>query len=162
MTHSSGSSEFGAAERLQAESSCVRLVYEFGRLVDARNFEELVKLFDDDGEFNRPSEPNNVIKGRAALLANFRTRPNYVSAHLFSNVNVSVDSSVRAVGHSYLVMYTANPGKVGSLGVPIANPEARIGAFTEEFICKGGVWRFSRRVGRMLMVVELSQEASRL
>jgi hypothetical protein len=143
-----------ATDRAAAEWQCVKLVYEFGRLVDARDFEALVQLFDDNGEFNRPSEPANIIRGRQQLLANFRSRPNYVSAHLFSNVQVTADSPDHATGHSYLIMYTGRPDNLGPLGVPTANSEARIGMFAEEFVWKDGVWRFRRHAGRMLLVVQ--------
>jgi len=145
------SNAFSLAERTAAEWACVKLVYEFGRLVDARDFEALVQLFDEDAEFNRPSEPNKIIKGRRQLLENFKARPTYVSAHLFSNVQVTADSPKHATGHSYLIMYTAGPNNIGPLGVPTANAEARIGTFTEEFIHSDGRWLFRKRVGCMLM-----------
>lgn len=145
---------FGPTERAAAEWECVKLVYEFARLMDSRQIDELVGLFDEDAEFNRPSEPHRIIKGRNQLFADFRSRPNYVSVHLFSNVQVRAESPVRATGSSYLIMYTGKPDNIGQLGVPVANPEARIGMFTEEFICRDGVWRFRRRAGRMLLVVQ--------
>jgi hypothetical protein len=147
-------SSFGPAERLSAEWACVKLVYEFARLIDSRQMDLLVGLFDDDAEFNRPSEPHRIVKGKQDLLADFRSRPNYVSAHLFSNVHVRAERPERAVGHSYLMMYTGDPNNVGQLNVPIANTGSRIGAFTEEFVCRDGIWLFKRRVGRMLLVVQ--------
>ena len=159
MNNSLTSLSFGLAERTAAEMACVKLVYEFGRLVDAHKYEELGQLFDENAEFNRPSEPQNVIKGRQAIISNFRGRPNYVSVHLFSNIQVTATSPTHATGHSHLIMYTAKPGNIGTLGVPIANPEARIGMFAEEFVCESGIWLFSRRVGRMLMVVDLTKIA---
>jgi hypothetical protein len=154
MNNTTSLKSFGPAERIAAEWACTKLVYEFGRLVDARDYQAVVQLFDEEAEFNRPSEPDKIIRGRQQLLANFKTRPNYVSTHLFSNVQVTADGPEHAAGHSYLMMYTSTPDNIGPLGVPTASAEARIGAFAEEFVRRDGSWLFRRRVGRMLMVTQ--------
>src|SRR5579871_4587800 len=145
---------FEAGERTRVEWACVKLVYEFGRLMDAREYDALVELFAEDAEFNRPSEPKKILRGRNQLLADFKARPsNQVTTHLFSNVQVTARTGSHATGFSYLIMYTGTTENVGPVGVPFANREARIGAFTEEFVCRNGIWLFQRRSGRMLLVV---------
>src|SRR5262245_54382798 len=89
------------------ERACAGLVYDFAFFSDRQDYESLAALFTPDGAMIRPS--GAPLTGRAAILESYRLRPaERVTRHFCTNVRITVESSDRARGLTYALLYTAN------------------------------------------------------
>jgi hypothetical protein len=134
------------------EWACMRLINQFAVLNDQGQHEQLANLFIEDGRFARPTEPENFIVGREAILASFKARPaNKLTRHLISNILIEVSGPDTASGFCYVTQYSCStatePGKFGYQ----ANPTQLVGEYFDEFTLSAEGWRFRQRSGRLLM-----------
>jgi hypothetical protein len=129
---------------------CERLIHLYSMLNDAGDFEAMAGMFTEDGVFARPSQADVLIRGKAAILAAYTSRPPRFTRHLITSVVVTVEDEDKARAHSYLTLYT---GQAGS-GLPRpAEPVYLIGDFKDRFVRQGGVWKFSERLGSLALKV---------
>jgi len=144
------------AERIAAEWACERLIRRFALLNDAGEYEELVALFAEDGSFARPTDPDNPVVGRQAILDFFRTRPKRTTRHLMSNVVVDVaEDGATARSVSYVTLYSGPAG--GALPVP-ADPVQLVGAYHDKLVLTDAGWRFAERRGSVALKTRQAQE----
>ncbi len=136
-------------ERTVIEWRCEQLVQRFALLNDASDFDELVKLFTEDGVFARPTIPDQPMIGRQVILEQFRKRPPRTIRHLMANVAITAESADRASGVCYMILYSGPPPADGEKGPPTADGPALIGAFQDSFRKIDGEWLFSRRQGSL-------------
>ncbi len=136
-------------ERTVIEWRCEQLVQRFAVLNDASDFEELVKLFTEDGVFARPTIPDQPMVGRQVILEQFKKRPPRTIRHLMANVAITAESADRASGVCYMILYSGPPPAEGEKGPPKADGPALIGAFHDSFRKIDGEWLFSRRQGSL-------------
>jgi len=144
------------AERFAAEWACERLIRRFALLNDAGEYEELAALFVEDGSFARPTDPDNPVVGRQAILDFFRTRPKRTTRHLMSNIVVDIEGdggTARAV--SYVTLYSGSAG--GALPIS-ADPVQLIGAYHDKFILTDAGWRFIERRGSVALTTRQASE----
>jgi hypothetical protein len=138
-------------ERREIEWACTHLTHRFAQHLDARDYEAVVALFSEDGSLARPSNPNDVTAGRAALLAAYKARPaGKVTRHFITNTVIDVDSPTEAHGTCYILMYTALPAEGGERMQ--AEPVQAIGAYHDRFVLVDGEWKFRARVGSVSMM----------
>ncbi|HEY0526770.1 MAG TPA: nuclear transport factor 2 family protein [Stellaceae bacterium] len=145
------------AKRIAAEWACERLIRRFALLNDAGEYEELASLFVEDGSFARPTDPDNPVVGRQAILGFFRSRPKRTTRHLMSNIVVDVEDdggTARAV--SYVTLYS---GPAGSGTPPIAaDPVQLVGAYHDKLVLTDAGWRFAERRGSVALKTRQAQE----
>lgn len=139
-------------EQRDAHSACLDLIHRFPVLIDSGRFGELPALFTADATFNRPSEPDRVLRGRSAIVEDFSHRAASVGAHMVANASVEVLAPDRAVGVSYIMVVSSSPGPVSAAGFPAFPAQFRIGRFEDEYSIEGGAWRIRSRAGHMLLV----------
>lgn len=138
-------------ETLLAEQACERLIHAFARANDGRDFDTLAALLAEEATYARPTDPNNPIQGRDAIVAGFRARPETrISRHLFSNSVVTVESATEARAISDVVLYM---GAVVETGVAKAEP-ALVGGFEDRFVKRDGRWLFLARKGSLALKAE--------
>jgi len=124
------------AERIAIEHACGRLVALYANLNDKAQWEELTRLYAEDGMMARPTEPDNPIVGRAQILAAFKARSPRQTRHLCSNVVITVVSTSEATGECAMALFTPdNPPKLGS--------------FNDRFVRVGRQWLFAERRGSL-------------
>ena len=132
------------------EQQCAKLINRFSNLNDAMRYEELAALFTEDARFARPTDPDNFIAGREAILAAFQARPrDKVTRHIISNIDVEVLDPARARSLSYALLYTGSPDTPAKLGLQ-ANAVQLVGEFHDEFVKTPDGWKFSSRQGRII------------
>ena len=135
-------------ETLLAEQACERLIRSFARANDGRDFETLAALLAEEASYARPTDPNNPIQGREAIVASFRARPaTRITRHLFSNTVVTVESATEARAVSDVVLYM---GAAVEEGVAQAEP-VLIGGFEDRFVKRDGQWLFLARKGSLAL-----------
>ena len=122
---------------LEDERAIETLIRRFALLNDAGRWEDLADLFAEDAIFARPSAPDAPIRGRAAILEAFRSRPPRTARHLVCNTVVTLEGADRAAAFSYSVLIAASENG-GSVAV---------GAFEDRLVRIGGAWRFAERRG---------------
>jgi ketosteroid isomerase-like protein len=137
-------------ERAAVGWECERLIHLYAMLNDAGDFEAMAQMFTEDGVFARPSQGDVLIRGKAAILEAYTSRPSRFTRHLITSVVVTVEDPDNARAHSYLSLHTGQPGE----GVPRpAEPAWFIGDFKDRFVRRAGAWKFSERRGSLALKV---------
>ena len=138
-------------EAQSAELACSKLCNQFAVFNDAGRHEELVALFTEDGRYARPTDPDNFVSGKAAILVAFKSRPqDKITRHLITNIVVEITSTKIAKGISYVTLFSGSTNSpVDKFGFK-ANPVVLIGEYHDEFVLTKAGWRFSQRGGRLI------------
>jgi hypothetical protein len=124
-------------QRREIEWDCTRLIHVYALRSDARQWREVADLFTEDGVLARPAAPDDLIRGRAAILAAFEARPPRITRHVCANVVIEVDAANAARGSSAMLLYTSGTG------APL------IGGFEDRFVLTDAGWRFAERRGAL-------------
>lgn len=139
-----------ATDRAVIAWACERLIHHYAMLNDAGDFPAMAALFTADGAFARPTDADNLMRGRDAILAMYLARPPRFTRHMITSVVITVDDADNATGHSYLSLHTA---PAGGPAPAQADPSYLIGAFHDRFVREDGVWKFAERRGSLSMRV---------
>lgn len=124
------------ADRIAIEHACAKLVALYANLNDEGRWDEIAALYAEDGSMTRPTQPDEPIVGRGAILAAFQARPARKTRHLCSNVVIDVVSPTEATGVSAMALFTPD-------GPP------KLGSFHDRFVLKDGRWLFAARRGSL-------------
>src|ERR1700734_4198103 len=104
------SQTLSAAERIEIERACERVVYAYSRALDLGDMSAAADFFAENGSFARPMAPDKVIQGREAIRAALLTRPKtLLTKHLATNVMIAAVSRAGAAGFSYRTMISTTP-----------------------------------------------------
>ena len=128
-------------ERMLAEHQCERLIKRFAVLNDENAYDEMVGMFTESGQFARPSQPEDLLTGKAAILEAFKARPLRISRHFISNIMVDIVDQNSANAISYVLLYTAPTNSTES------KPPYLIGRFKDQLERVDGQWLFRQRLG---------------
>jgi SnoaL-like domain len=141
----------GAAERVEIERACERIVYAYSRALDMGDMSAAADFFAENGSMARPMAPEQVIRGRETIRAALLTRPRtLLTKHLATNVMIDVLSRDEARGLSYLTMISTTPP--GDTVAPyVSAGPVYFGEFKDRFLREGGEWKFLERRGSIQM-----------
>ncbi len=140
-----------AAERIEIERACERLIYEYSRALDQGDMSAAADCFAENGSMARPMMPDQVIQGRETIRAALLTRPKtLLTKHLATNVMIDVESRDSAHGISYLTMISTTPPADAKPPYLSAGP-VWWGEFKDRYVRENGVWRFLERRGSIQM-----------
>jgi hypothetical protein len=136
-----------AAERIEIERACERIVYAYSRALDLGDMSAAADFFALNGSLTRPMAPDQVIEGREAIRASLLTRPKtLLTKHLATNVMIDVESRDAARGLSYLTMISTTPGADAKPPFVSQGP-VYFGEFKDRFVRENGVWKILERRG---------------
>jgi SnoaL-like protein len=148
-----------AAERIEIERACERIVYAYSRALDLGDLSGAADFFAENGSMARPMMPDQVIQGRETIRASLLTRPkSLLTKHLATNVMIDVESRDSASGISYLTMISSTPPADGKPPFSSAGP-VWFGEFKDRFVREKGVWKFLERRGSIQMKFPASTPA---
>ena len=140
-----------AAERIEIERACERLVHVYSRALDLGDMSAAADCFAEAGSMARPMMPDAVIQGRETIRASLLTRPKtLLTKHLATNVMIDVESRDTASGLSYLTMISTTPPADGKPPYVSQGP-VYFGEFKDKFVRENGVWKFLERRGSIQM-----------
>lgn len=140
-----------AAERIEIERACERLVYAYSRALDLGDMSGAADFFAESGSMARPMAPDQVIQGREVIRTSLMTRPKtLLTKHLATNVMVDVESRDAASGLSYLTMISTTPPADAKPPFVSQGP-VYFGEFKDRFVREKGVWKFLERRGSIQM-----------
>jgi len=136
-----------AAERIEIERACERLVYAYSRALDLGDMSAAADFFAENGSMARPMAPDVVVQGRETIRASLLTRPKtLLTKHLATNVVIDVESRDSASGLSYLTMISTTPA--GDAKPPfVSGGPLYFGEFKDRYVRENGVWKFLERRG---------------
>jgi hypothetical protein len=140
-----------AAERIEIERACERLVYGYSRALDLGDMSAAADFFAENGSMARPMMPDQVIQGREVIRASLLTRPKtLLTKHLATNVMIDVENRDSATGLSYLTMISCTPP--GDAKPPyVSTGPLWFGEFKDRYVREKGVWKFLERRGSIQM-----------
>jgi hypothetical protein len=140
-----------AAERIEIERACERIVYEYSRALDLGDMSGAADFFATHGSMARPMAPDQVIQGRETIRASLLTRPKtLLTKHLATNVMIDVESRDSASGLSYLTMISTTP-PADTKPPYVSHGPVYFGEFKDRFVRENGVWKFLERRGSIQM-----------
>jgi len=143
-----------AAERIEIERACERLVNAYARALDLGDLSAAADCFAEHGSMARPMAPDQLIEGRETIRAALLTRPRtLLTKHLVSNVMIDVESRDRARGISCLTMISTTP-PADARPPFISKGPLYFGEFQDRFVREQGVWKFLERRGSIQMKLE--------
>jgi hypothetical protein len=145
------SESLSAAERIEIERACERLVYVYSRALDLGDMSAAADCFAENGSMSRPMMPDQVIQGREIIRTSLLTRPKtLLTKHLATNVMIDVESRDSASGLSYLTMISTTPPADGKPPYVSQGP-LWFGEFRDKYVRENGVWKFLERRGSIQM-----------
>jgi hypothetical protein len=143
-----------AAERIEIERACERIVYGYSRALDLGDLSGAADFFAEQGSMARPMAPEQLIQGREAIRASLLTRPRtLLTKHLATNVMIEVESRDAARGISYLTMVATTPA-ADAKPPHVSRGPVYFGEFQDRFVREHGVWKFLERRGSIQLKLE--------
>jgi hypothetical protein len=140
-----------AAERIEIERCCERLVYEYSRALDLGDLSAAADFFAENGSMARPMAPDQVVQGRESIRAALLTRPKtLLTKHLASNVIIDVETRDTARGISYLTMISTTPA-ADARPPYVSQGPVWFGEFKDRYVRENGAWKFLERRGSIQM-----------
>jgi hypothetical protein len=139
-------------ETQSIELACSKLCNQFAVFNDTGSHEELAALFTEDARYARPTDPDNFVSGRAAILVAFKARPkDKITRHLITNILIEVSGTKTARGLCYVTLFSGSTANAaGKFGFK-ANAAVLVGEYHDEFVLTESGWKFSQRVGRLIL-----------
>ncbi|MEJ1965333.1 MAG: nuclear transport factor 2 family protein [Gammaproteobacteria bacterium] len=136
-----------AAERIEIERACERLVHVYSRALDLGDMSAAADCFAENGSMARPMMPDVVIEGRETIRASLLTRPKtLLTKHLATNIVIDVESRDSASGLSYLTMIATTPPADAKPPFVSQGP-IYFGEFKDRYVREKDVWKFLERRG---------------
>ena len=140
-----------AAERIEIERACERLVYAYSRALDLGDMSGAADFFAENGSLARPMAPDKVIQGRETIRTSLMTRPTtLLTKHLATNIVIDVVSRDEAIGLSYLTMISTTP-PAATAPPYVSQGPIYFGEFKDRFIREKGSWKLLDRRGSIQM-----------
>jgi hypothetical protein len=147
------SETLSAAERLEIERACERLVHVYSRALDLGDMNAAADCFAENGSMARPMMPEQVIQGRETIRASLLTRPKtLLTKHLATNIMIDVESRDSASGLSYLTMISTTP-PADTKPPYLSQGPVYFGEFKDRYVRENGVWKFLERRGSIQIKV---------
>ena len=126
-------------QRLEDIEEIRRVIMDYGRFLDARDFKAYANLFAENGTweggfgaFTGPKKIEEEI-GKAVGAAAAMSRPNY---HLMSSPEIDVDGDKASAWSRWTFVMNSEEGR------PVI---AAAGEYIDTFVRENGRWKFQRR-----------------
>lgn len=129
------------------EWDCTQLLIKFYNLLDQKRYEELTDLFAPDGVWVRLGEE---LKGPAGILEGMREREDWLTAHLLSNAQITIQDADNATTYQYVTLYRVeghDPAKgPGGITLPMG-----VLCHRDTLVRIGGEWKFRRKTSKAVL-----------
>lgn len=132
------------SNRSMIQWECQQLLNRVTNLIDSRQWGALVDCYLEDGVLFRPSDPDNGIVGRQAILQSLQERPPGITCHLLANSEFDVLSAVHVVARSRVWLANGPPEADGPVE---AKRPLLIGSFVDTLVYRDARWLIAERKG---------------
>jgi hypothetical protein len=132
-------------QRAVIQWECQQHLNKVTNLTDQQDWERLAYCYSEDAVLARPSDPDNPIVGRDAILDSFRARPPRTTSHLLGNsvFKIIEPALVKVISRVWLV---SGPPAEAQNAV-IAGNQLLAGTFIDQLVLVDDRWFTSRRDG---------------
>lgn len=125
-------------------NECQQLLNRVTQLTDSSQWQQLAECYTEDAQLFRPSDPNNGIHGRAAILASFRDRPPRISCHMLANTLFDIHDEHTVTANSRVWLCT---GDLTDVSPAPTDGKILIGTFIDKLVYKNDQWLIELRKG---------------
>lgn len=129
---------------------CQQFLYRATQLMDKGDWQALADCYTEDAVLYRPSDSDNGIKGKQAILESFLARPARTSSHLLANTVFDIESPSKVIAHSQVWLMT---GEQATEKPVKADPKILAGNFIDTLVLHNENWYFASRKGGMDLVM---------
>ncbi|WP_213958891.1 nuclear transport factor 2 family protein [Variovorax sp. dw_954] len=130
-------------EQLRAERECTRLCNDFAWSVDQCDYDAFVRLFADDGVFERGGQAS---EGSAAIRSFLDGRPQgRVTRHLCANIRIDMTSAETAVGTCSALMFQAPAESSATPSQPLPVSTPVVVDYVDDYVLTHVGWKFKKR-----------------
>lgn len=136
--------EFERIEQVVIQWECQQLLNRMTNLMDQQKWQALANCYTEDAVLSRPSDPDNPICGRKAILKSFEARSARTSGHSLVNSVFTITSSDSVTAESRVWLIS---GPADAVSPVIANTPLLIGSFTDQIKRQDNQWLVAQRDG---------------
>ena len=136
-----------SAFRRDAEWDCTQLVYRFYRYLDESRYDELANLFVEAGVWNRLGRD---LVGAAAIREAMRERQTWITVHIVTNVQITLNDEHHAETFQYITLYRHEGWDSSKGPAPVVLPLGIL-RHRDQLVSDQGTWRFQRKTSRAIM-----------
>lgn len=129
------------------EWDCTQLLHHFYGLLDEKRYAEMVELFVPEGVWVRLGEE---LQGPKAILAAMDGRHDWLTAHVVTNIRVTVVSEDEVNTVQYVTLYRQEGHDPASGPAPVVPPLGLL-RHADRLVRRDGKWKFLRKTSRALM-----------
>jgi hypothetical protein len=130
------------------EWDCTQLLTKFYNLLDAKHYRNLSELFAADGVWVRLGIE---LKGPQAILDAMTEREDWLTAHLLTNVEVTIKDPNHAETVQYITLYRIEGYDPAQGPASVALPMGIL-RHRDQLIRIDGNWKFKRKESRAILV----------
>jgi uncharacterized protein (TIGR02246 family) len=133
------------------EWDCAQVVQKFYHCLDHKKYDEMADLFAEDGTWVRLGKP---LQGRENIRKAMRERESWLTAHLVSNLHVTVIDADHAETMQYITLYRhegvdTGGGKVAAQ--PVVLPLAVL-RHRDRLVRERGTWKIHNKSSQQIMM----------
>ena len=132
----------------EIEWDCAQVLHRFYGFLDAKRYKDLADLFVEDGVWVRLGEE---LKGPAGILAAMGEREDWLTAHILTNVEVTVIDANTAETSQYVTLYRIEGYDAKSGPAEVVLPMGIL-RHRDQLVRVGETWKFKRKTSRAVMV----------
>ena len=132
------------------EWDCAQVVQKFYHCLDHKKYDEMVDLFAEDGAWVRLGKQ---LKGRETIRKAMRERESWLTAHLVSNLHVTVIDADHAETMQYITLYRHEGVDTGDAvtAQPVVLPLAVL-RHRDKLVRERGAWKIQNKSSQQIMM----------
>ena len=140
-------------EQFLIEWHCEQLLRRAAQLLDRADWDAYIECFCQEAVLARPSDPDNPILGKEAILESLLARPPRLTCHLLANTVYDIVSGFQVIARSRVLLVS---GENSFERPAVAHADLRVGSFTGRLRKVDDQWKIAERQGS----IELKYQSS--
>lgn len=137
-----------STDEISAKWACEQLIYRFYWCLDDQLYDDLAGLFSETGTWVRLGKE---LTGPQQILDAMKERTNWITAHLVTNLHISMKSPTEANSSQYVTLYRHEDWNVADGPAPVVLPLGIL-RHRDHLVCINGEWKFQKKTSRAVMV----------
>ena len=140
-------------EQFLIEWQCEQLLRRAAQFLDRTDWDAYIECFCQEAVLARPSDPDNPILGKEAILESLLARPPRLTCHLLANTVYDIVSGFQVIARSRVLLVS---GENSFERPAVAHADLRVGSFTDRLRKVDDQWKIAERQGS----IELKYQSS--
>lgn len=131
-----------------AQRDCEQLIYRFYWCLDDQLYDDLAGLFTETGVWVRLGKE---LVGPQQIRAAMTERNNWITAHVVTNLQITLKSKTEALSSQYITLYRHEDWNADDGPAPVVLPLGIL-RHRDHLMCVDGIWKFQRKTSQAVMV----------